>query len=161
MVRPIIQTLDVGDYVLKGHETRCIIERKGSIQELAGNLFTKDWARAMSAFERLSNATANPYLLLECTPNDLAKPSRWVENPEQIVDALASLLERFKLRLLLCGSVKTYDQKRTVGEFILRLMLAHAYSREIDYGSAKIKALSKFLSPPRPAPATGDGEGHV
>lgn len=121
------------------------MERKGSIRELANNLLGDDWARAQDAFKRLADATAHPYLMLECTPVDLQTRSRWVQEPERVVDALAALVEKLDLRLILCGRVQSAKQKRIVGEMILRLMLAHAYQQKEDYNGtdAYIRELSQ------------------
>lgn len=125
--------LSSGDYALEGHEEGCLIERKASIDELANNLLSNDYARANAAFGRFAGATENPYLLLECTASELRSETRWTKQPERIVDALAALIQRLKLRLLLCGSCKTPRQKRVVGELVLRLMMAHAFHKEVDY----------------------------
>jgi hypothetical protein len=129
---------------LEGYEECCIIERKGSIRELAANMLSDDWARAQDAFKRLADATAHPYLMIECTPADLRTRSRYVEEPDRVVDALSALIEKLDLRLLLCGRVSTIKQKRTVGELMLRLMLAHAYQREENYDGTE--ALIRDLS---------------
>lgn len=133
IVRTQRKVLPAGDYALAGFEDRCIIERKGSLKELAQNLLSDDWERANRAFGKLASATENPYLMLECTPAELRTAERYVQEPERVVDALAALIERFGFRLLLCGSVKTVQQKRTVGELMTRLMLAHAYHKVEDY----------------------------
>ena len=125
--------MSVGDYAIRGFEDRCIVERKGSIRELAANMLGDDWSRAQDAFKRLADATAHPYLMVECTPADLKTRSRWVQEPERVMDALAALIEKLDLRLILCGKVQTANQKRTVGDLVLRLMLAHAYQQEENY----------------------------
>lgn len=122
-----------GDYALKGYEECCIVERKGSIRELANNMLGDDWARSQDAFKRLADATSHPYLMVECTPADLRTRSRYVQEPERIMDALAALIERLNLRLILCGRVSSAKQKKTVGELMLRLMLAHTYQQEENY----------------------------
>ncbi len=144
MVTTQKKTMPVGDYILEGFGDTCIIERKGSIGELANNLLGDDHKRAMAAFGRLADATSHPYLLLECTAAQLRTRSRWVQEPERIVDALAALIEKFGFRLLLCGKCVDVVQKRTVGELVLRIMLAHAYQQEEDYAGVEdvIKRLS-------------------
>ncbi len=137
VVRSKRVTLASGDYCLEGSEKSCLIERKGSLDELANNLLSDDYTRANAAFERFAGASDNPYLLLECTAAELRQETRWTKQPERIVDALAALIERLKLRLLLCGSCKTAKQKRIVGELVLRLMMAHAHSTEVDYGGVE------------------------
>lgn len=125
--------LAIGDYCLEGHVGVCRIERKGSLDELANNLLSKDYARALRAFEQLGRFSSNPYLLIECTASDLQRETRWTKQPGRVMDALMSLTERLKLGFLLVGSCKTAKQKRVVGELVLRLMMAHAFQREVDY----------------------------
>lgn len=131
------KVLPAGDYCLKGEAESCLIERKGTLRELSNNLLGEDYARAMDAFKRLANATAHPYLVVECTSVDLRTPTRWVEEPARVVDSLCSLMERLGLRLILCGKCVDVKQKRTVGDLILRLMLAHAYQQEVDYSGTE------------------------
>lgn len=71
--------------------------------------------------------------MVECTAADLRRSSKWVQDPERVVDALACLIEKLRFRLILVGKVNTIQQKHNVGELMLRLMLAHAYQREPDY----------------------------
>lgn len=128
-------TLSTGDYTLEGYEETCIVERKGSLTELANNLLGDDWKRSTAAFDRLATTTEHPYLLVECSAAELRTQTKHVYEPARVVDALCALIERHNLRLILCGRCNTITQKRTVGEMILRLMLAHAYpeDKEEDY----------------------------
>jgi ERCC4-type nuclease len=137
IVRSRAKVLPAGDYALEGYEDQCIVERKGSLRELANNMLSEDWERAQDAFKRLADATAHPYLMIECSAADLKTRSRWVKEPERVVDALAALIEKLDFRLLLCGNVTSVQQKRTVGELMLRLMLAHAYQQEEDYSGTE------------------------
>ena len=139
--------MDTGDYTLEGHEETCIVERKGSLTELATNLLMDDYRRADAAFSRLSNSTRNPYLLVECSAAELRTRSKYVHEPARVVDALAAMMERYKLRLILCGRCNTITQKRTVGDMILRLMLAHAFQKEEDYSDVE-SVLSKLQERP-------------
>lgn len=123
-----------GDYALEGSKECCIVERKGSLRELASNLLGDDWARSQDAFKRLVDSTAHPYLMVECSPTDLYTRSRWVQEPERVMDALCDLIQKLGLRLILCGKVRSANQKRVVGELMLRLMMAHAYQQKEDYG---------------------------
>ena len=126
------KVLKAGDYCLKGEAGSCLIERKSSLQELSANLLGEDYARAMDAFKRLVDATEHPYLVIECTPTQLRTSSQWVHEPARVVDSLCSLTERLGLRLILCGRCVDVRQKRTVGDLMLRLMLAHKYQKEED-----------------------------
>ncbi|KKN58735.1 hypothetical protein LCGC14_0549130 [marine sediment metagenome] len=145
----VVQTeraaLKEGDYALEGFEDRCLIERKGSLRELSTNLLGGDYTRAMSAFKRLSAATAHPYLVVECTAAELRTPTRWTQEPARVVDSLCSLMERLRFRLILCGRCVDVRQKRNVGELMLRLMLAHAYQQETNYEGVEhtIRLLSR------------------
>lgn len=59
--------LDTGDYTLKNYESLFVIERKGSIEEFAQNLFQNRFWREL---ERL-NLFQHAYLFLEFTYEDL------------------------------------------------------------------------------------------
>lgn len=148
IVRTKRVTLPAGDYALEGYERGCLVERKASIDELANNLLSDDYARANAAFERFAEASDNPYLLIECTPSEIRRETQWTKQPERISDALMSLVQRLSLRLLLCGSCKTAKQKRVVGELILRLMMAHAFHRETNYDGveSELSRLQKLRS---------------
>lgn len=126
-------TLPEGDYTITGHERDVLVERKGSLDELCKNLLTEDYARALDAFERLAGASDHPYLLLECTPAQLQRKTPWCEKPERVLSAMAHLVQRLGLHLLLVGQCKTPHQKRVVGKMVLHLMMAHVYGKETDY----------------------------
>ena len=127
------KVLKAGDYLLKGSEDVCIVERKASLEELSNNLFGDDYKRARDAFKRLSEATAHPYLAIECSLGDLSSRSKWVQEPARIMDALMSLMERLRFRFILLGRIRTLQQKRHAGELVLRLMLSHVYQQERNY----------------------------
>lgn len=146
LVRTASRTLVAGDYALEGYEETCIVERKGSLTELSNNLLGDDFSRADTAFRRLGDATAHPYLLLECSPAELRTKSKYVHEPGRVVDALCATLERYNFRLILCGRCNTIVQKRTVGEMILRLMLAHAYPEETEEDYRGVEGVVARLS---------------
>jgi ERCC4-type nuclease len=131
------KVLKAGDYLLKGSEDVCIVERKASLEELSNNLFGDDYQRARDAFKRLSEATAHPYLAIECSLGDLTSKSKWVQEPARVMDALMSLMERLRFRFILLGRVRTLQQKRHAGELVLRLMLSHVYQQERNYGNTE------------------------
>lgn len=60
-------TLKTGDYTVKGMETSLTIERKGSMQELSGNLFDARFYRELERMKEYKHA----YLLLEFTAEQL------------------------------------------------------------------------------------------
>lgn len=154
VVRTERKILLAGDYCLKGEAESCLIERKGSLGELSNNLLGEDYARAMDAFKRFSNSTTHPYLVVECTSTQLRTPSGWVHEPARVVDSLCSLMEGLGLRLILVGKCVDVKQKRTVGDIMLRLMLAHKYKKEVNYSCdtviAKLSsALEQRETPPK------------
>ena len=131
------KVLKAGDYLLKGSEDLCIVERKASLEELSNNLFGDDYKRAKDAFKRLSDSTENPYLAIECSLGDLTSKSRWVQEPARVMDALMALMERLRFRFILLGRVNTLSQKRHAGELVLRLMLSHVYQKERNYAGTE------------------------
>ena len=148
-------TLLAGDYGMEGHIRDCLAERKVGLDELAKNLLSDDYARANAAFGRFAGVTDNPYLLLECTASELRRETRWTKQPERIVDALAALIQRLKLRLILCGSCKTPKQKRVIGELLLRLMMAHTFHKESNY--AGVDGVLAAIRPPELKGSSSNG----
>ena len=59
-----VKKLDFGDYSIEGHENKIIVERKGSLTELAGN-FCQGRTRFEAEFIRAKEAGAKMYLLIE------------------------------------------------------------------------------------------------
>lgn len=163
MVRTERKVLKAGDYCLKGEAESCLIERKASLQELANNLLGDDYARAMSAFERLSDQTNHPYLVLECTTAELRTRSRFTHEPARVVDTLCGLIERLGLRLVLVGKCVDVKQKRTVGDLMMRLMLAHKYQQEVNYScdTAIAKLTSALEQTETPAKGKDDPPSSV
>ena len=151
--------LDSGDYALDGYADRCTIERKGSLDELSQNLLSDDYARAFAAFTRFATATEHPYLLLECSTAQLRSQTRWTKQPERVVDALAKLMHDLKLRLILCGRCSTALQKRTVGEFALRIMMAHSLAPE-EIDNVKVEDALAQLRADCPVVHEADGSLH-
>jgi ERCC4-type nuclease len=113
--------LETGDYVLQGHPHACIIERKGSLREVAGNTLTRDRPRLIRALDRLRAACAYPCLLLEGRPSDLSDAGR---QPEEVLglDALQRLLTERRISLVLMPS-HTIAQRRATGEWVARLLI--------------------------------------
>lgn len=119
------RTLKTGDYLLAARPNGCVIERKGSISEIARNLLDpKDKSRASAAFSRLAKCEL-PVLLLDMTPSDMYRPSRHLQNPEPVIDALWQLASRLKLMVVWGGYCKPPEQRRLLGNNLLRMMLWH------------------------------------
>lgn len=124
--------LSEGDYALAGYEHLGLVERKGAITEIAGNMLSDDYSRARSAFERLAEACLHPYLLLDVTVPEMFKKSRWCPTPRAAIDALLSLVNELGIRVILSGNCRADATRRQLGEFVVRLLLSHALRAEND-----------------------------
>jgi ERCC4-type nuclease len=120
-----VEALKTGDYCLKGYDG-CMIERKGSMRELQGNLFTKDYRRSKAAFTRLVEACDHPYILLDFPLSEMFQPTENVLEPERVLDALLDTIQEFGLGVLWPGPCKTVQSRTRLGELCVRLMLCHA-----------------------------------
>jgi hypothetical protein len=116
-----------GDYAIDGHEDTVLIERKGSLQELHGNFFSRDYRRAQAAFQKLIEATENAYLLLDITPSEMWTPTEYVPEPIRVFDALCGTIQKFGLRLVYAGHCKKPPARRKLGEQLVHLMAAHCF----------------------------------
>jgi len=83
-VIPIVGTLAWGDYCLKGFERGCVVERKGSLEEVQQNLMSKDRPRFLKALTRLVDNCAYPILLLDFS----IRRSQFVPEPDRVLDEL-------------------------------------------------------------------------
>jgi hypothetical protein len=115
------QKLDAGDYALEGYERICLVERKGSIRELAKNCLTADRTRFIAALDRLRAACLHPYVLVEGTLTDMAQdpsiPDWWTA-----LDSLQRLLLERNIGLILLPN-KGAIQRRMIGEWVARLLV--------------------------------------
>ena len=113
------QKLQTGDYILSGAEATCIIERKGSVMEIAKNcLDKKDRQRFVRELVRLREETTHPVLVLEGSPAQL------LDEREGAVaaDALIRLLQEYGVELLLLPS-GIAKHRRALGEWVARLLI--------------------------------------
>ena len=116
------QKLETGDYGLKGHLDRTIIERKGSLREVAKNCLTHDRGRFVRELARLRDECRTPIVLLEGNPVDLLRPSKTVPQPELALDALHRLLIEYGVQLLLLPR-STFNQRQALGTWAAHLLL--------------------------------------
>jgi ERCC4-type nuclease len=124
--------LKTGDYCLLGYEKVCLVERKGSLREVAGYCITKDGCRRFtSQVERLKEEAALPYLLMEGTPIDLLRPTLHVEKPGQAMDSFQRFLLKNEIPLILLPAATTTARK-AVGEWVARLMINGALTHGMD-----------------------------
>ena len=117
--------MPAGDYAIKGYDAVCIAETKRSLRELYNNICTKDLGREVRALHRLSESCKYPLLIWEMTPSDLFRPSSFVPDPQLVFDRWMQLVVRFNLRLMLAGVGQGPGPRRTLGEQMVRLMLAY------------------------------------
>lgn len=116
--------LYAGDYAMKEAPKRCIVERKGHINELRDNLQGVDRYRAMKAFRKLCEATDNPILAL-----DFSLTQRLYKGEHDILfTRLAQLCAKYRLQVLSVGGGVT--ARHTLSELIVRVLLAHYFSGE-------------------------------
>jgi len=123
-VRTKVVALPAGDYALDGYDD-AIIERKGSLRELRNNFLSDDYRRAQAAFTKLTEATENPYLLLDIDLAELLTPSIEVEKPEIILDAFLDFAQASGVKLLIVGGCKRPVARCRLGGFVIRLLLSH------------------------------------
>jgi len=128
-IHQVKEPLPSGDYLLRGHEDRTIVERKGSLREVFQNCLSKDRQRFVDALGRLSESSDRPTLLVEA---DLPGLQRGVGglSPNEVSAGFDSLLRT-------CGDLgvqlfvlpgRTLPQRRLAGEFLLRLLINGALS---------------------------------
>lgn len=125
------KTLRVGDYKLQGAERQVVVERKGSLPEIAKNMLdSNDRIRQFAAFDRLAAAAEYPILLLERTPGHLLRPSTYAPDPGRAVDALLEATMSRGIHLWLVGQCSLAAKRRLVGELLLRAMVVFVERRE-------------------------------
>jgi len=118
--------LDAGDYLLQGHESSTIIERKGSLREIAKNcLNEKDRIRFIKSLQKLRNACTHPVLMLEGTPLLMEKPCKNVPHPAAAVDGLLRLLREYSIEMILLPGT-TYSHRRACANWVARLLITGA-----------------------------------
>jgi len=128
-VQVVKQTLETGDYLLRGFETHTIIERKGSLDEIATNCLNRtDRARFTKCCVRLAGSCRDPWVFLEGCPTSLLGRDIVARSGALggvAVDALLRLLDSHGIGLMLlpCG---TSNQRRAAGEWVLRKLLSGA-----------------------------------
>jgi hypothetical protein len=121
-----------GDYRLIQHvgveRPPVLIERKGSVFELAKNLLSVDRERAEGAIDRLCALTPHPILLLEGHPTVLM--TKLVDLGTKkvmgsvVMSALIDLTVKHPHLTLLWLPTDTPAQRRALGEWVARLLYA-------------------------------------
>jgi ERCC4-type nuclease len=113
--------LKTGDYAIRGLEHVALVERKGSLRELAKNCLTSDVARFTHCLERLGGECRYPLLMVEGTPAKLLS-DKSIEKPYTALDALQRLLLSYQIPLLLLPS-NSARQRQVTGEYVARWLV--------------------------------------
>lgn len=123
--------LNIGDYRLKEAPGLCVIERKGSAEELYRNLMDPtDSRRQARAFSRLARGSRFPYLLVETAASALLSVTDRTPEPERFLQRLCTVTSRFGLHLVVLPSTRVSASMRIAGTFALHLMIGHMMSTE-------------------------------
>ena len=127
--------LNYGDYSFeaggRSYECECVIERKGSIDELIGNM-TKDKARFEREFIRARGAEV--VLLVEASPEQIdARQYRSAMKPADVKRRLATWCHTFQLRLVWSAKDKSCDT-------ILQIFRDHLKARQHEQNDLDGKA---------------------
>ena len=117
--------LVVGDYLLHECPDGCVVERKGSAVELAGNLVTSDRRRAVAAFRRLCSRCRRPVLVCDFSISDLQRELRpGGLMPGLVISELMRLLSDLDIGLVMPGPCKGPNVRRDLGALLVHMMLA-------------------------------------
>jgi len=124
--------MKTGDYALLEHEKDCLVERKGSLREVAGNCLTKDGVRRFtSQVTRLKKECKKPVLMLEGTPIDLQRATKHVPEPGLALDSFQRILFKHQITLALLPS-STVTARRALGEWVARLLINGALKNGLE-----------------------------
>ena len=122
-IHTVKKKLDTADYALDGDLTGTLIERKGSLREIAKNcLHFKDRQRFIHCLERLSGECENPIILLEGSPLTMLRPVEGVPKPYLAVDALLRLIKEYNIGILFLQS-GSMAHRRAAGEWAARTLI--------------------------------------
>lgn len=144
-IHKVSTRLKTADYALSGYEKTCLIERKGSLTELHGNLMTTDGRRRFLAeLQRLRTETADPILLLEGSPHTLKAVAPPV-NPDIVRDQLLTVLHEYGIGFHMLPT-ESPTARRAAGEWLVATLIAKALTNriplEIHNGDTNVSELS-------------------
>lgn len=142
-LRTVKTAMQTGDYALEDEESRCLVERKGSLQEIAGNLLcATDRPRTIACLDRLRESSDRPVLFLEDRPSRVPDPDEPLA-----LDALNRALHERSIELLVLPT-HSISSRRRAGEFVARLLLAASVSSRLPL------SLHPAVLLPCPTPST-------
>lgn len=118
--------LRTGDYFLKHFRSTCIVEKKGSLDEVKDNVLGAGTKRFHAQLDRLRTATRYPYLLLTESFSKMTSPTRWCKDPMRAIGHLLTECTRRNIHLLWIGGAHAPRARVRLGEALIRIMLTHA-----------------------------------
>ena len=116
--------MPTADYCLVGYEDITLIERKGSLREIANNCLTDDRHRLRREFERLRYACLFPLVLVVGSMPGMLRDVH-VDRPYRALDALMRLLAEYRLPLLFQPGT-SHRQRADVGRTVARILVNNA-----------------------------------
>lgn len=117
---------NTGDYLLKGYETVTGVERKKGVDELAGNLCSRDRHRFMAALGTFIEAVKHPILFIEEPFPKWWKPKGTEQDPGRVMDRLFNTLGVGGVDILWASTSSSKAAARYLqGEIVLRRMISH------------------------------------
>jgi len=124
----VVETLPYGDYCPAGNIKAVAVERKGSAEEIAGNLLTSDRRRALSSLRRLAEGTEQPILLLDFPISQLMGVEKGRPAPGEVISALLRLVRELGLSLIHASSGASPATRRNLGSIVAHMLLEGALS---------------------------------
>ena len=137
--------LKTADYYLKNHSATCMIERKGSIAELHQNT-TVDRGRCRRALDRLAQATAHPYVLLDGTAATFLRPSPHVAVPQRALQFFLEDCVSREIAILWLGGGSTRPARIKVGTALLQILLSHIFHLTVPKPSSILPSVAKMAT---------------
>jgi len=132
-VRTNRKQLGIGDYRLESYPTVCVIERKGSVDELGKNLLSDDYERFTRALDRLADGCLHPVMFLDDSVPNFYKPTSRFPLPGPIIDGLIRECVERSITMLWAGRLHGKKSRYLLGETLVRVMLAYAFAqRDLD-----------------------------
>jgi ERCC4-type nuclease len=124
--------MKTADYLLVESPRRIIVERKGSLTEVAQNCLTLTGrAKFVDCCKRLRDACDHPYILLEGTIDRLVRTARTytVDDPWLAVDAFQRLSIEYGVPIIFLPSTSQV-QRKAVGQYIAHLLVNGAITND-------------------------------
>jgi len=124
------QELTTADYILSEYPTCGMVERKGSLRELHQNLRTRDKWRYYRAVKRLEKEASHPLFVIEGSLTKLMHPTRHVDKPYLVMDALTRHLLASRIPFVTMNN-DTTRSRSLIGEFVARFLLSSAIADKL------------------------------